>query len=276
MEKINKERFFLIIFFISLIFLQQVSAHGAGEVLPKQKSLADLTNPILYIIISALWLIMLTAFLLTIGKNRYQFHKKIFFMLLILPVILSTIYLIGDTVYNSLTSESKGPVHWHADYKIFVCGEELDLADPTGLANRIGTSALHEHNDGRIHVEGTIKELDSVFLANYFAAIGGELEEDHLVYPTGEKIYDYKNNDLCQNGKKGTLKVYINGKKTENFEDHIIYPNSRVPPGDCIIVLFDETNEDTTNILCESWEVKSWDYSSFKRPEIKIGERAWE
>ena len=74
----------------------------------------------------------------------------------------------------------------------------------------------------------------------------------------------------------GTLtKVYVNGKKIDNYSEYVIYPDSIVPPGDCIVVLFDETNDDKTDIICESWEVNSWNYDNYERNQIKIGKRSW-
>ena len=190
--------------------------------------------------------------------------------------MFSSLYLGGNTIYENIASETGGPVHWHADYQVIVCGEEKELIDPEGITNRIGTAEIHEHNDNRIHIEGTLKKIEEASLENYFASIGGELELNHLIYQAEDGTINVENGDACSNGKPGILKVFVNGKRIDNSPEYIIYPNSRVPPGDCIIILFDETNSDTTNIICESWEVQGWNYDSFKRREIKIGDNSWE
>ena len=112
-------------------------------------------------------------------------------------------------------------------------------------------------------------------LSNYFRTVGGELEIGHLIFPTDKITYNYENGDLCSNGRIGNLKLYINGKKFEDYENYLIYPNSNVPPGDCIIIEFSPGNSETTDKICESWLVKGWNYDNFKRREVKIGGKTW-
>mgnify|MGYP001567245708 FL=1 len=67
----------------------------------------------------------------------------------------------------------------------------------------------------------------------------------------------------------------MNGQRVEDYENYIFYPDSYVPPGDCILVVFDNSTDSTTDRLCESWEVNGWNYENFKRPEVTIGDRSW-
>ena len=195
--------------------------------------------------------------------------------MMIVPIVLSSLYLAGNTIYENITSETGGPVHWHADYEVWVCGEKLDFIDPKGLRGKIGSSSFHEHNDDRVHFEGTPKNISDINLKNYFSIIGGELDLGHIIYPTNDGIIEYKDNDVCPGENPGKLRVYVNGKLEEHFEDYVIYPDSSVPPGDCIIIIFDETDEETTNKICTSWEVAGWNYDSFERKEIIIGDNTW-
>lgn len=239
--------------------------------------ISKFANPNLYIIITAVWVVLLLAFILLFaGKGKKgEENKKLHFWLIAVPVILSTLYLGGYTIYENFTSLTGGPVHWHADYQVITCGEKADLVDPKGLSGKVGNSLFHEHNDGRIHIEGTVRNLESVALGEFFRVVGGELEGGHLVFPTSNDIIEVKDGDLC-NGVVGNLKVYVNGKKIENPNAYLIYPASQVPPGDCIIVLFDETVSETTDLLCDTWEVREWNYNSFKRPEVTIGGVTWQ
>ena len=231
-------------------------------------------NPIIYIEITGLIIIITTALML-ISNTLKEKHKKLLFLVIAIPSILSTIYLSGFTIYETFTSETRGPVHWHADYQVIACSEQLDLIDPKFPSNKIGSPLFHEHNDDRIHIEGTVKNLEEITLNRYFEIISGELENNHLVYQTENNIINYENGDTCPDGTKGALKVYINGKKEENYEDYVIYPDSRVPSGDCIIILFDNSDSETTNILCDSWKVNDWNYDNFKRRKITMGDKTW-
>lgn len=233
------------------------------------------SNPSTYIIISGIWIVLLIFFFLAGGENFALNNKKLFFCLMITPIILSSFYLAGYTIYENLISETRGPVHWHADYEVYACEERLDLINPRLQNNKVGDSLLHEHNDDRIHIEGTIVNLDDVTLGEYFERIGGELKSGLLKYPTDKGVITAIDGDKC-NKEKGKLKVYVNGKKIDDFANYLIYPDSNVPPGDCIIIIFDEKNSAKTDILCQSWQVNGWNYDNFQRREVRIGNRVWQ
>ena len=239
--------------------------------------MVNYSDPAMYIVISGIWIIVLSFFLITFAREfRSAFKKKFFFWIMVLPIILSSVYLAGHTVYENLISDTGGPVHWHADYEVWVCGEKLDLINPSGLRNKIGSPLFHEHNDDRIHIEGTVISLHDVDLGEYFKVIGGELDSEtgKLVYPIENKVVSVKDGDLCDD-EAATLKVYVNGKKIDKYEDYLIYPDAFVPPGDCIMVIFDESNDEMTELLCPSWKVKGWNYEDFTRKEIAIEGQRW-
>lgn len=277
-QKIKMEKRGLLIIFSILLLLSLgsiVLVHAQDETpFVTQDQGIDWTNPVPYIIFSAIWLIIFTAIII-LGKDKIANYKKLIFVLMIIPIVLSSLYLAGNTIYENVISETGGPVHWHADYEVWVCGEKLDFMDPTGLKNKVGDSSFHEHNDDRVHFEGTPKKIRDINLKNYFSLIGGELDRGRLRYPTNNRIIEYEDNDACPGEGLGKLKVYINGKLEEHFEDYVIYPDPSVPPGDCIIIIFDETNEETINKICTSWQVAGWNYDSFERKEITIGGNTW-
>ncbi|NQZ84291.1 MAG: hypothetical protein HRU03_01110 [Nanoarchaeales archaeon] len=223
-----------------------------------------ISNPVFYIKWIALWVAILTVAILTIDKERYKEHSKLVFMLFVIPVMASTLYLAGHTVYKNTISTTGGPIHWHADYQVWACGERLDLVDPIGMANKIGTPLFHEHNDDRIHVEGTVDDISNVNLAAFFRTVGGKLTETQITYPTeGGEIVDLKTGDNC-NGEPAELKVYVNGIKINNVDSYMYYAHSMVPPGDCVIIDFNNNLEDTTQRICDFWAVEEWDYENFK------------
>lgn len=260
------KKIFLILCAILAIAL--VSAHTETS----EKSI-HWEDPIIYIKLSGSILVFFSV-LFIFKKEFSEKEKKIYFTLMVAPVILSTLFLAGSTIYENITSITKGPVHWHADYQVWVCGERLDLVNPKFPRNKIGTPLFHEHDDDRIHIEGTVMQLEDVNLENYFRVIGGKLEQGYMAYPTTEGMVEVKDNDLCPDGTSGTLRVYINGQRFENYQEHILYPHAYVPPGDCIILVFDNSSE--MNYICESWQVKDWNYDNFQRPQEQVGEKIWQ
>ena len=198
-------------------------------------------------------------------------HKKFIFLLLAIPVMASTLYLAGHTIYKNATSVTKGPVHWHADYEIWICGEQKELRDPEGFENKVGTSVLHEHNDNRIHIEGVVEKLGDVSLGAYFSSIGGLLTHHDLRFPSEDGFREVKDGIPCPGDVQGILKVYVNGKLAEEPESYVPSPEINVPPGDCIIFDFSPGESGTTERLCESWKAHGWSYQERKNEGIENG-----
>lgn len=221
------------------------------------------TSPVTYLQLTTFWIILLTIILVA-GKSHVMNHKKFFFFITIIPVILVTVYLAGHTVHHNITSATGGPVHWHADYQIFVCGERLDLIDPKFPSNKIGSPLFHEHNDDRIHVEGAVMHLEDVDVGSYFEVIGGELTATSLKYTTNDGEVSVQNGDLC-NGVPSELAVYVNGNREADPANYLYYPDPLVPPGDCIIVEFGPNPGSTTSKICESWEAQGWTYDNYEQ-----------
>ena len=168
-------------------------------------------------------------------------EKKIAFGIISLSVILVTGYIIAFTITENLESATGGPVHWHADYEVWVCGERLALQKSNDLSGRIGTNLLHNHNDYRIHVEGTVREFGDVSLGNYFSVIGGQFSETNLsVILEDGTIVHRRNGDDC-NGEPGKVQLYVNGEPNSEFGHYVLAPYSTVPPGDYIHIVFDST-----------------------------------
>ena len=196
--------------------------------------------------------------------EKIEKMKMLVFLGIIIPIILATAYLAGSTIYLNLISETKGPVHWHADFEIWNCGKKLDFVDATGFSNRVGTTVFHEHGDDRIHVEGVVVERKDVDLHNFIEVMGGLLNENTFYMPTTEGYEEMISGNLC-NGNPAILQVFLykvtnpdeqknwiyEQQKLENFKDYVLSPYSQIPPGDCIIIEFDENKEKTEHI-CET------------------------
>lgn len=205
----------------------------------------------------AFYLVIVTLALLRYGKLLSNGQKWWFYLAIVIPVVLVTLYAAGTTIYLNLTSHTEGPVHWHADVEIWNCGQRLDLRDPRGASNRIGTSTFHEHGDDRIHVEGVVMQLQNVNLHRFFEVVGGELTEEELVVPTDEGMVAASNGDNCGE-EEGKVQVFVYQVKEGAYrqqkvtEEYVLLPHSLVPPGDCLIIEFDQEKE-STDKLCASY-----------------------
>ncbi len=197
-------------------------------------------------------------------KESVARFKGVLFSLIVLIAIGGTTYLVGATVYLNNSSQTKGPVHWHADLEIWKCGQEVRLEPPSGLSNRIGTPLFHEHGDKKIHVEGVVVDMAEVSLKNFFKTIGGNLENYEMSIPTGSipDMLDLRTGMLCSPGVEGKFQVFVytvqddkvTQKKLENPKDYIISSNIQAPPGDCIIIELD-TMRDKTDKMCQSYDL---------------------
>lgn len=196
-------------------------------------------------------------------KHLGESFKKVLFFLIVIPTLATTFFLAGSTIYLNIISSSGGPVHWHAQYEVWDCGEELDLVDPQGFSNRIGTATLHEHNDNWIHLEGVVIEKKDANLGNFMNVIGGNITNDSYQFPTTEGLSVRHNGDNCPDGSKGTMQVFVyhtehkifTQKKIADPATYIISPHGSIPPGDCIIIEFGE-EKNTTDNLCDQYEVQ--------------------
>lgn len=206
------------------------------------------------------FLLLLSLFALLKKKRGKSLDRALFGSIVAVTVAVS-LFLAGSTVYLNTISYTKGPVHWHADFKLFVCGEEINLRDPRGfLSNKIGSPTVHEHNDARIHIEGVLMEPAEASLGNFFAQVGGDLHGDHLAIPTNDGQVSVTNGELC-GGEPAEVQVFVHQvkdrkhlvTKLDETESHVIAPFSAVPPGDCVIIEFDRP-KDTTEHTCISYE----------------------
>ncbi len=196
--------------------------------------------------------IILALLIFSLAKREKSEGLKLFlFSGIVAAAAVTTIFLAADTIVKNQLSASKGPVHWHADFEIFVCGEnpgetqkvqgqtrylaheeeedihpeeqnkahleKINLVDPTGLANRVGASDFHEHGDNRIHLEGVVTRPEDFTLAKFFEAIGGQLTPTLLRAPTKEGELIAQNGMTCPDGQKGTLQVFLYKTEGENI-----------------------------------------------------------
>lgn len=181
---------------------------------------------------------------------------------IIAVIVAVTAYVAGSTIYLNAVSETAGPVHWHADFEVWNCGERLELADPEGFSNRVGSSVLHEHGDNRMHIEGVVVDYGDVSIGSFFRSVGGDLHDGRLELPTNQGMAAMKDGDSCPEGA-GKLQVFVyrtvDGKMVQEklggsgYEGYVPSPYGSVPPGDCIIFEFDSQLKDKTGHICGSY-----------------------
>ena len=222
-----------------LASVPQVLAHG-------QSLYQEYTTRLLFIVgIGGLILLSLVLYTLATQNKR----KKIIFSAIVVITLLTTVYLLIGTTYINHKSFTKGPVHWHADFEVWECGRQIELKDPEGISNKVGSMVVHEHNDNRIHIEGVLLTKEEGEIEEFIESIGGELTATSLKVPTQEGMQELKR---CS--KDAQLQVFAyqtrNGKvsqrKLDNPQEYLISPHSQVPSGDCIIFEMDSPKEKTT------------------------------
>jgi len=230
----------------------------------EQEEFFDFLQPIPLIIISSI--ISGTAILISLilrkSPEEFRKYKRLLFIIIIIPVISTSLFMFWGTLYENSQSITKGPVHWHADFEVYICGEKIDPIDPKGLSNKLGNSIFHEHNDFRIHIEGPVMSYEEINLPSFFEVIGGELTEENIKIITNEGMKQAKNGDLC-NGQESVLNVFVyelnNGvvtqKKIEDINSYVYSPESLIPPGDCIIIEFGPEKKSTDKI-CKTYEIE--------------------
>ena len=129
-------------------------------------------------------ILVVLLILSTVLRDRMPKLKTPLFVLICFDIVAVTLLLIGSTIYLNVNSESGGPVHWHTDFEIRACGQEVEFRDPVGvLSNKIGISTLHEHNDKRIHLEGVVVEETDASLAKFFHVTDGYIDDTQLQVP---------------------------------------------------------------------------------------------
>ncbi len=172
-------------------------------------------------------------------KRMTKNEKKAIFIIYLIITASVTLYLAAGTVYLNLTSVTGGPVHWHADFEVWACGEKIRIEQSEGFDNKVGEAMVHTHDDLRIHVEGVLQHMDEASAGEFFHAIGGEFNADELTVPLIDmSLKTWKNGDLCPDGKPGKIRFFVNDRESFEFGSYVIAPYADVPPGDFLNITF--------------------------------------
>jgi hypothetical protein len=244
-----------------LLVVSSAFAHEGAEENTIDETIRENSLFYMYIAVSIVAFVVIWA-LHAEKQPKYTNRKKqLLFLGIVIPVVFVTVYLVVATIFLNSISETGGPVHWHADYEIWACGNKIEMKEPEGLSNKMGTEVFHHHGDARIHIEGVVVEKDDVSLHHFFEVAGDELAHDKLIVHTNEYVATFKNGDSC-NGHTGILQAFlyktVDGRvvqeKLVDFENYVLAPQANIPPGDCIILEFDQEKE-KTNHMCETYKI---------------------
>ncbi len=229
--------FFVFIFF-SLLVAAQAERKEPTDYLP--------FDPFTMAVYVFGFVLVLSVYSIFYEKKLSEQTKKIIFVAVALPTVVATLYMAGTTVYLNLISESGGPVHWHADYEVWVCGEHLiNFEKPVFPSNKVGSPVFHHHDDFRMHIEGLVIDTVDVSLGEFFKVIGGDFTGESFTMVNedlSKRIIT--NGELC-NGRPAKWRLYAKNWGTSQFEekmeleDYVIQPHFNVPPGDYLFLVFD-------------------------------------
>lgn len=231
---------------------------------------------------------MVIGFLSTVFLSGLSFYregdlnmqdKSLLMNGFIVAILLPSFYTAGAFMHDSQTSWSGGEIHWHADFEILVENESnqlerINLIDPgefcettthessymCSINDRTGSTEYHEHNDNRIHIEGSFKNREDASLASFFEQFNGSISNTELEVPTNtERIEKYED-------EQSSVKILVNkgvgtriwcavgsnvpaddrcsshGRVANNPTDYIISPYSRGANLDNIFIVYDSVS----------------------------------
>jgi hypothetical protein len=97
-----------------------------------------------------------------------------------------------------------GGDHWHAAVGVYICNEFVP-----NIVNEADPKGIHTHGDGVVHIHPFTKAASgrNATFGVFAETVGLKVSETRVQMPGGK---NYKNGDACPDGKKGTLKVYLN------------------------------------------------------------------
>jgi hypothetical protein len=133
--------------------------------------------------------------------------------LIVLAIVIGIFFAIKSASKTApATAYTSGPVHWHAAFKLSVCGVPRDLPGPQD-GSMVGPALYHHHGDNTWHIEGRIFKKEDIALGKFFDVHGIPFDRDQLL--------DKKNGDTCPDGRAGEVQMFVNGASDTQFRDYI-------------------------------------------------------
>ena len=146
-------------------------------------------------------------------KRKKIIKYSITTLVLILLIYVTYIFIIAPI--KDFKPYTNGPIHWHANFEVDICGEKKDFTKGYDFEdNRKGSLEFHSHNDEIIHIESQVIKKEDLALGNFFDAINVQFSES--------QIMNKNNGDLCPNSNSGKVHMYINDIENYEFRKFII------------------------------------------------------
>ena len=136
------------------------------------------------------------------------------------PVMLIILVVFGILgllfVVRGATAAPRNGDHWHATYQTLICGQRQPHF-PTWEASE----GVHTHADGIIHMHpfSPSGEGAGARLVKWIDYGGGKLTQSELRKPGSRE--EFKNGDLCDDGREGFVQVFANGEKLDDWSRYI-------------------------------------------------------
>ena len=143
------------------------------------------------------------------------------------PVMLIIFVVFGILAFllvgplSSAAAPRIGQDHWHATYQTFICGQRQSNFP-------FWQAGVHTHDDGVIHIHPNLPQEQGAGarLAKWFEYGGGKLTQTELKKPGSRE--EFKNGDLCEDGREGFVQVFVNGEKQDDWRRYIPQDGDRV------------------------------------------------
>ncbi|MEK6862001.1 MAG: hypothetical protein AABY07_08610 [Nanoarchaeota archaeon] len=156
-------------------------------------------------------------------KKDAQKFKKNIIKYSIIGIILIVVVYFAFKMFSGPKVESytKGPVHWHAELNVYICGKKVGVPEelPQGQ-HHLGLPLLHTHADGLIHIEGQIWKKEDITLGAYMDAINVPFANNTII--------DYKNDGMCNDGKSNKIKMLVNGEESSEFRNYVVNDKDKI------------------------------------------------
>lgn len=123
------------------------------------------------------------------------------------------IILVGSLAATQDLSLPRAGDHWHAAYRLTVCGEHLEPLP--GIQ-----AGIHTHGRGTVHIHPRNSEQAgrNATFASFLVNSGGSLTEDSWGLPSGER---HSNGDRCPDGRPGLLTLFVNGEAVTPITEYV-------------------------------------------------------
>lgn len=153
------------------------------------------------------------------GTRRIQKVKRVLTMTLLTGVAAWGVIAFGGYVSKSEVPKegdiiTQRGIHWHAELKIIVKGQEQEI--PANIGIGVTHKPIHTHDaDNVIHMEfdGLVMK-DDVRLKHFFE--NWEKKFD------GSCVFEF-----C-NGNEGTVKMFVNGQPSNEFENYVMKDGDKI------------------------------------------------